>query len=252
MVEPVTIDKSERIGYALDLMDKHNLRRLLVTNDGQLGGIITMRQISRVLGTRKKLGLPATSLHVATATLDAVIKVLPGMSVEDATLLMQKTSVLAVMDGDNILGWVRPREILSVSKMAGYARDAMVEPLIISPQDRVIHARRMMLDRDVGRVPVMEGGKLVGILSERDVAKAFRAFRDLVASNQQDARIKNLLVMDVMNRDVKAVHDDTPLEEVRQIILSEDRGGLPVLNHRDGIVGIITRRCLIDHLVRTR
>jgi len=68
MTEPVTIDKSERLGHALDQMEKYSLRRLLVTNNGKLGGIITMRQIARVLGTRKSLGMPASSLHVAAAT----------------------------------------------------------------------------------------------------------------------------------------------------------------------------------------
>ena len=100
MTQPVTIDKSERLGHALDLMEKNDLRRLLVTNKDRLGGIITTRQIARVLGTRKSLGMPASSLHVASATMDSIIKVLPDMSVDDAAVLLQKTSVLVVMDGD--------------------------------------------------------------------------------------------------------------------------------------------------------
>ena len=52
MTQPVTIDKSERLGHALDLMEKNDLRRLLVTNKDKMGGIITTRQIARVLGTR--------------------------------------------------------------------------------------------------------------------------------------------------------------------------------------------------------
>ncbi len=251
MADPLTIDKSERIAHALDLMEKHGLRRLLVTSNGKLGGIITMRQIARVLGTRQRLGLPASSLHVTSATLDAVIKVLPDMEVEDATLLLQKTSVLVVTEKDDIMGWIRPREVLAVTKMDGVAADVMHAPLKVSPTERVIHARRMMLDRDVGRLPVLDKGRLVGILSERDVAKALRAFRDLVPSNQQEARIKKLLIMDAMNRDVKSVRTDTPLEEIRQLILSEDRGGVPVLNDSNDLVGMITRRCLIDYMVKS-
>lgn len=252
MTTPVSIDKSERIGHALDLMEKHNLRRLLVTNNGRIGGIITMRQIARVLGARQSLGLPASSLHVAAATMDSVIRVLPEMSVGDATLLLQKTSVLAVMQGEEMLGWVRPREVLASTNIAGVAKDAMRAALSVHPQDRLVHARRMMLDRDVGRLPVVEGGDLLGIVTERDIAKAMRAFRDLVSRRQQDARIKNLLVADVMTKDVKKVRQDTPLQDVLNIILSEDRGGLPVMNEKDELVGMITRRCLIDYLVRTR
>ena len=250
--EPVTIDKSERLGHALDQMEKNDLRRLLVTNKDKMGGIITMRQIARVLGTRKSLGMPASSLHVASATMDSVIKVLPDMDVRDAMVLLQKTGVLVAMDGEKVMGWVRPREILAAVNVSGLASDAMRFPLTSNPNDRLVHARRMMLDRGVGRLPVVEGGRLVGIISERDVAKSLRAFRDLNdTASKQHSRIYNILVSDVMTHDVKYVYADTPLDEVKKIILTENRGGLPVLNHREEVVGMITRRSVLDYLVRT-
>src|SRR5512136_173919 len=210
MTEPITIDKSERIGHALDLMEKDDQHRLLVTNKDKMGGIITTRQIARVLGTRKSLGMPASSLHVASATMDSVIKVLPDMDVQNAMVLLQKTGVLVVMDGEKILGWVRPREILAAVNVSGMASDAMRFPLTCNPNDRLIHARRMMLDRGIGRLPVVEGGRLVGIISERDVAKSLRAFRDLNdTASKQYARIYNILVSDVMTHEVKYVYADT-------------------------------------------
>lgn len=252
MSTPVTIDKSERIAHALDVMEKHDLRRLLVTNDGKLGGTITMRQIARVLGTRQRLGLPASALHVTSATTDSVIKVHPEMKVEDAVLLLQKTSVLVVMEEDKILGWVRPKDMLKAIRMTGIAADAMRTPLTATPSDRLVHVRRVMLDQDVGRLPVMENEKPVGIISERDVAKSLRAFRDLVPSNQQDSRIKNVLVSDVMSRGVKSIRIDTPLEEARKKMLEEDLGGMPVLNQNNELVGMLTRRCFFDHLVKSK
>ena len=253
MSEPVKIDKSERLGHALDQMEKNDLRRLLVTNKDKLGGVITTRQIARVLGARKSLGMPASSLHVASATMDSLIKVLPDMQVDDAMALMQKTGVLVVMDGEKVMGWVRPREVLSAVKVSGTAGDAMRVPLTVNPNDRLVHARRMMLDRDVGRLPVVESGRLVGIISERDIARSLRAFRDLNdTASKQYARIFNILVSDVMTHDAQYVYVDTPLEEVKKIILEEDRGGLPVLNHREEVVGMITRRSILDYLARTR
>jgi CBS domain-containing protein len=252
MTEPVTIDKSERLGHALDIMEKNDLRRLLVTNKGKIGGIITTRQIARVLGARKSLGMPASSLHVASATQDSVIKVLADMDMLDAMLLLQKTSVLVAVDGEKILGWVRPREILEKANVSGLASEAMRYPLTANPNDRLVHARRTILDRDVGRLPVVEAGRLVGILTEGDVAKALRAFRDLNdTASKQHTRIYNILVSDVMTHDVKYVYTDTPLEEVKRIILSDNIGGLPVLNHREEVAGMITRRSILDYLVRT-
>jgi CBS domain-containing protein len=251
MSEPVTIDKSERLGHALDLMEKHDLRRLLVTNKDKMGGIITMRQIARVLGTRKSLGMPASSLHVASATMDSVIKVLPDMDVQDAMVLLQKTGVLVAMDGEKVLAGFGPERYWRPN-VSGMASDAMRFPLTANPNDRLVHARRMILDRDVGRLPVVEGGRLAGIISERDVAKSLRAFRDLNdTASKQYARIYNILVSDVMTHDVKYVYADTPLDEVKKIILTENRGGLPVLSRREEVVGMITRRSILDYLVRT-
>ena len=138
-------------------------------------------------------------------------------------------------------------------KVSGTAGDAMRVPLTVNPNDRLVHARRMMLDRDVGRLPVVESGRLVGIISERDIARSMRAFRDLNdTASKQYARIFNILVSDVMTHDAQYVYVDTPLEEVKKIILEEDRGGLPVLNHREEVVGMITRRSILDYLARTR
>jgi len=252
MSTPVTIDKSERIGHALDVMEKYDLRRLLVTSDGKLAGTITMRQIARVLGTRQRLGMPASSLHVTAATSDTVTKVHPDMKVEDAVVLLQKTSVLVVMEDEDILGWVRPKDMLKALRMTGLAADAMRTPLTATPSDRLIHVRRVMLDRDVGRLPVMENGKLVGIVSERDVAKSLRAFRDLVPSSQQETRNKSLLVSDVMTWCIKSIMIDTPLEEARKTMLVEDLGGMPVLNQNNELVGMLTRRCFFDYLVKPK
>jgi CBS domain-containing protein len=176
------------------------------------------------------------------------------MDVKNAIVLLQKTGVLVAMDGEKILGWIRPREILAAVNVSGTATasDAMRVPLTCNPNDRLVHARRMMLDRSVGRLPVVESGRLVGIISEQDVARSLRAFRDLNdTASKQYARIYNILVSDVMTHEVRYVYTDTPLAEVKKIILTENRGGLPVLNRREEVVGMITRRSVLDYLVRT-
>jgi CBS domain-containing protein len=250
MSEPITVHKSDKISHAMDLMDKHDTRRLLVLNGNESVGVITMRSIANKLGTWKTSNLPASSLHVAAATTDAFTRVLPDMGIEDAIALMdRKGGILVVTDNSNNLGWVTPHEILKNAKgIKGYAAEIMKEPISISPGDRVSHARRILLDNDIGRLPVVENGDIVGIVTERDVAKAMMNFRDLVPDNQQDVRIRNLIVGDIMTRNVKSVRTNTPITQVISTLLDENIGGLPVLNLNDEMVGVISRREIIKYM----
>jgi CBS domain-containing protein len=250
MSEPITVHKSDTISHAMDLMDKHDTRRLLVINGNELMGLITMRNIANKLGTWKTSNLPASSLHVAAATSTLFTTVLPDMSFDDAIgLLDRKSGVLVVMDSNKVKGWVTPNEILkNVKGLKGYAAEIMKEPITVSPGDRVSHARRIMLDNDIGRLPIVENNDVVGIITEKDVARAMMNFRALVPDNQQDERIRNLIVGDIMTRNVISVRTNTPIMEVISILLKENIGGVPVLNLKDDLVGIVSRRGIIRHL----
>ena len=250
MSEPITVHKSDTISHAMDLMDKHDTRRLLVINGSELLGMITMRNIANKLGTWKTSSLPASSLHVAAATSTIFTTVLPDMSFDDAIGLMdRKSGVLVVKDNNKVLGWVTPNEILkNVKGLKGFAAEIMKEPITISSGDRVSHARRIMLDNDIGRLPIVENNDIVGIITEKDVARAMMNFRALVPDNQQDERIRNLIVGDIMTRGVKSVRTNTPIMQVISTLLNENIGGVPVLNLKDELVGVISRRGIIRHL----
>ncbi|MFY9200859.1 MAG: CBS domain-containing protein [Methanosarcina flavescens] len=248
MVQPYKISKSDTISHALDLMEKKDTKRLLVVNGDQVLGVLTMRSLTEQLGTRKKLSKPASSLHVATAVSDNFVKVLPDTDIRDAlTLMKKKSGVIIVTDNGNALGWVTPQEFMKINHFAGFVGEVMEKnPIVVSPSDRVSHARRLILDKNVGRLPVIENGKLVGIIAEDDIAFAMRSFRDLVADNQQDSRIRNLLVGDIMTRSVVSVYTNTPLAEAVQIMIEHDVGGVPVLNLEEELVGFLARRNIIN------
>jgi len=248
MVQPPSIDKSDTISHALDIMDKKDTRRLLVRHDGKFVGVLTMRGLTKELGTRKKGSKPASSLHVATAVSDNYVKVLPDTEISDAiTLMIKKSGVIIVSDNESVLGWITPNELLKNNHFGGYAGEVMQrDPIIASPGDRVSHIRRLILDNDIGRFPVVEDGNIVGIVTEKDVAKAMRAFRDIVSGNQQDSRIKNLIIEDIMIRGVKTVYTNTPVKDVVKLMLEENIGGVPVLNLNEELVGFITRRNIVN------
>ena len=252
LTEPITIDKSDTLSHALDIMDKKDTRRLLVMHNNQINGIVTMRSITKELGTRKKANLPASAMHVTTATTDNYSKVLSDMSVNDGVVLMNKNNgILLVIDNDKVLGWVTPKEVIEMYPFNNsMVSEIMRQPITIGPEERVIHARRIMLDRNIGRLPVLDNGVLVGIITEHDIATGLRAFRDLVEGSKQDNRIKNLLVEDIMKRGVVSVKNDTLVRDVVAMMLDKNFGGMPVVDTNDEVTGLITRRCLLEAIAK--
>ncbi|MDO8724492.1 MAG: CBS domain-containing protein [Candidatus Methanoperedens sp.] len=250
IANPIQVHKSDTVSHAMELMNKNDTRRLLVVNGSEIHGLITMRSIAGKLGTWKSSNLPASSLHVAAATTNMYAKVLPDTDIKDVIALMDRSGgILVVTENSKIHGWVTPHEILkNVRKIKGYAADVMKEAISVTPGERVAHARRLMLDNDIGRLPVIENGILAGIITERDVANAMMNFRNLVPDNQQDERIRNLIVGDIMTHNVKSVRTNSPISDVISLLLNDNIGGVPVLNLRDEMVGIISRRSIIKYL----
>ncbi len=247
MAKALTIDKSEMLSHALDLMEKHDVRRLLVTKDDELIGVVTQRGIARALGTRKKSSLPASSLHVATAMDEPPATISPDDDAEKAVQLLKGEDILAVMD-DGLVGWVTPNEVLAILHPKGYAGGIMKIPITTTPGERVVHIWRRMYEEGIGRMLVIDDGQLVGMVTESDIARAMRAFRDMVPGHQQETRIRNLIISDIMSVNVKFVRPNTPLQEVVSMMLEENIGGVPVLDLRDNVVGMITRRDIIGHV----
>jgi len=88
-----------------------------------------------------------------------------------------------------------------------------------------------MRDEDTGILPVGEGDRLVGIVTDRDVALR------LVAEGKDPARTK---VREVMTQDVKYVFEDEELGHVADNMAEQQVRRLPVVNRSKRVVGVIS------------
>ena len=198
------IDKTDRISHALDLMEKHKVNQLLVTNEGEIVGVLTKKGIARTLGASGDVIKPASSLHV-TKTVDETFTTVSGaLTTGEINLLMKSSEVLVVVC-EQSTGWITFNEIAKASRPVGSAGEIMDPPVTCSSFDRVTHLRRRMIDEDAWWMAVVEDSKLVGIITENDIAKAMSQFRDVVKSHYQDSRVRRLVVDDIMVTDVAFV-----------------------------------------------
>jgi CBS domain-containing protein len=101
----------------------------------------------------------------------------------------------------------------------------------ISSDMLVADAARVMLDLDVGCLLVWEGNGVVGIVTDRDIT--CRAVAE--ARNPETTTVQ-----DVMSKDVFTCFNDQSLSSAAQIMREKKVRRLPVLDHENHVVGILT------------
>jgi acetoin utilization protein AcuB len=105
-----------------------------------------------------------------------------------------------------------------------------VSPVVIASHSTLADAHQLMRERGVRHLPVVEGTRLVGVVSQRDLY-LIESLRNVDASADT--------VAEAMNAEPYAVAPDAPLEEVARE-MAEHKYGSAVVVHRGEVVGIFT------------
>lgn len=107
------------------------------------------------------------------------------------------------------------------------------DPLMILPSTYVRDAYQLMHERQIRRLPVVELGRLVGIVSLGDMRG--------IGADAGDDEVKKVHVDAVMQTNLLTVTDDAPLVTAARIMLQHKISGLPVLSaSNQTLVGIVT------------
>ncbi len=142
------------------------------------------------------------------------------------------------------------------------AKDIMEKKVITIDKDASIEELSDLLVKNkISGVPVLdENGKLAGIATEgdlivRDADLHFPRYFKLLGSiiyleslNKFQKNLKKYLaikVEDVMTVKVSAVKEDTPINEIANLMIKYNINRVPVLDKKDGLVGIITRADIV-------
>jgi len=243
----ITVDKDQNLSDALKLLRKHNVSRLPVTNNKELVGIISERDIADKLGSSKYESMPASRLHISSVMVKDVFTVPQTMQLEEVARLMLENGIgsVPVMDDDKMVGIVSKADFVTLATGIAFDKIAVKEimskgSITVSSTERLVHARRVMLESHVGRLPVVDEEKLVGMITSKDLMRAFIDFRKKVPEKYQKSQIKEVLVEDIMSTNPTVVSKEMSITEVSEIIMETGFNGLPVVEDGD-VIGIITQ-----------
>ncbi|MDX1412927.1 MAG: CBS domain-containing protein [Candidatus Promineifilaceae bacterium] len=116
----------------------------------------------------------------------------------------------------------------------------MSSPVItIEPKMPIMEALDLMKNKGIRRTPVVKDGKLVGIVSDKDLLNAAPSDATSLSVWELNYLLAKITVDEVMTKNVITVTHDTPIEEAAYLMAVNKIGGLPVL--KEGyLVGLIT------------
>lgn len=114
----------------------------------------------------------------------------------------------------------------------GQVRDVMTSnPTTCEPTATLVDAAKVMAREDVGPVPIVEGGKLVGLVTDRDIIiRAVAEGRDVTSTTVQD----------VASKDLVTVTADEDLDRALQLMAQHQVRRIPVVEG-DRVVGIVSQ-----------
>ncbi len=123
-------------------------------------------------------------------------------------------------------------------------KDVMTSPVhVVQPGASVVAAADKMRAANVGSLPVGEGDRLLGMITDRDIV-----VRCVAAGSDCHKRT----VREVMSAELLVCFDDQPVEEARRLMTEYKVRRLPVLDHGQRLVGIVSLDDLTGVDLRTR
>lgn len=115
------------------------------------------------------------------------------------------------------------------------------DPITITDETSMMKAIHLMKQNRFRRLPVMHEGRLVGIVSDRDLKEASPSKATTLDVHELYYLLAELLVKDIMTRDPITVSPEDTVEHAAQLMLENTISGLPVVDSQGKLEGIITQ-----------
>jgi CBS domain-containing protein len=247
----ITVDKDDSLKLVLDLMKKHDITKIPVTEEKKFFGLVTDNVIAYKLGSIRKRGITASRLHASSVTEKQVLMISPEEEVKNILNSVGEPgpTMLPVVEKEKLIGIITKANLLPLVTSKNQLHSIMQKKVLtVGLDERVIHARRIMITNNVARLPVIEEKKLVGIISDIEIALAFASLKKSFSLGRQKHHLDELLVKDVMRSPVVWSNPSMSISDAAQLMLKQNVGALPLLEN-DKLVGMVTRTDLLKTIV---
>jgi len=121
--------------------------------------------------------------------------------------------------------------------------------ITVDANDSVVDATKKLKENDIRMLPVISKGKLVGIVTDRDLKKASASDATTLEVHELLYLISKIKVKEIMTRNPITVPPDFTVEEAAEVLMKNKISGVPVVNGRNQISGIISQDDLFRAMI---
>jgi len=243
----IYVDKDVDLKYVLKLMKKHSITKIPVIEEKKVIGTITDSTLVVKLGSIRNRGVPASRLHASSVVNKELSTVTPDQELESILSSVGEPgpTMLMVIEDEELKGVITKADLLPLVDSTTQVKELMREQLhSVSPDDRVVHARRLLIDQKIARLPVINNGILIGIISDIDITFALAKLKKSFPLGKQKHQLDELLVNDAMQAPAISIDAGKTVKDAAKLMIKENVGCLPVIQN-EKIIGIVTRTDVI-------
>ena len=243
----------EVVSKILGVLRETDRYEAAVKSDGSVG-LITVRDL---------LDVDQPSRTKIDAVWKATGSVKPGNAVIDIAegLVRNNVRALPVVEDGEVVGIISQLDLTSamceVSELSGIAAKGLIRSPVLSLDinEKIAFARRLMLDKGISHVPVVEYGRLVGVVTAKDIVNTFIVPASRTTSGDRiEEKVPRFpgAVAGVMDTHPFTVGPGASALEVVCGLRDREKGACLMTDDRRRIVGIIAPRELVPLLLRFR
>ena len=125
------------------------------------------------------------------------------------------------------------------------------DPITATPATTLPQAHRLLMENRIRRLPIVENGKVVGIVTRGDIRGAQPSDATSLTIWEMNYLLSELKLKSLMTPRPITVRDDATIAEAANLMLRHKISGLPVVDAEGTLVGIITESDIFRLVVRT-
>jgi CBS domain-containing protein len=237
-----------------------NLRHLPVVRDGEVVGVVSIRDVLR----QRREGSDGAGARVRVEEVMSYppVTVTPNMPIAAAisTMLDRKIGCLPVVEGGALVGIITTTDLLrnQLEGALGWPQDrsppvvrAFMKPApaVVTAEDEILDAAALMASRRIRHLPVVGSDRrLVGMLSDRDVRTALGDPRRFLSDDDARDSVRGVLVRQVMHQDAVTVRANAAITTAIDRLTEAHVGAVAVVSDEGHLVGMLSYLDIIQAL----